>query len=64
MIEVQSIEVRSSTYVEIRYLRDGDAQCLDLEYDDAGDFIDALTADPDAAPALARTAIRHEMEHA
>lgn len=56
-IDIHSIEVFSSTHVEIRYSIDGESCTLDLEYDDAGDLLEAIAMNPFESAAYARQAI-------
>jgi len=54
------IEVHSSTHVEIA---DG-VNCIHLEYDAAGDFVDAIEAQPERAEEFAKVAIASERHDA
>lgn len=62
--EVQSITVHSTTHVVIAYMANGEHRTLALEYDDAGDFTDAINENPSAADYYARLAIQHEENYA
>jgi hypothetical protein len=53
-IEVHAIQPHSGIHVDIQYTVDGEPRTLTLEHDDAGEFLEAIAANPDATFDYAR----------